>query len=166
MAKRKSGGFYVAKDKSSGKYGIFHKKPAFRTHHIQGKVYGPFKSHRSAGAMQKHLESGGLGINPSAVERRFLRHRAKNLVPYQVWTYDVWGNAKDGYVVNDRFEKGIVELPREPSTEEILRGLRREGYVDKRVSRRLLEIDGEPDYTFYLSYKGRPELELENVEGR
>jgi len=29
---------------------------------------------------------------------------------FRVWTYDVWGNAKDGYEVNDRYSHGYVEI--------------------------------------------------------
>jgi hypothetical protein len=27
-----------------------------------------------------------------------------------LWTYDVWGNAEDGYGVNDRYKHGIVTV--------------------------------------------------------
>jgi len=29
---------------------------------------------------------------------------------WRMWTYDVWGNAKDGYDVNDRYSHGLIEL--------------------------------------------------------
>ena len=29
---------------------------------------------------------------------------------YQLWTYDVWGNAKDGFEVNDRYKHGVVSI--------------------------------------------------------
>lgn len=29
---------------------------------------------------------------------------------YQRWTYDVWGNARDGWDVNDRFKSGTVDI--------------------------------------------------------
>lgn len=32
------------------------------------------------------------------------------LTKWQVWTYDVWGNKKDGYDVNDRYKRGEIEL--------------------------------------------------------
>lgn len=29
---------------------------------------------------------------------------------YRLWTYDVWGNARDGYDVNDRYSHGYVSV--------------------------------------------------------
>ena len=29
---------------------------------------------------------------------------------YRLWTYDVWGNARDGFDVNDRYSHGYVEI--------------------------------------------------------
>lgn len=29
---------------------------------------------------------------------------------YTLWTYDVWGNARDGWEVNDRCKHGTVEI--------------------------------------------------------
>ena len=29
---------------------------------------------------------------------------------YRLWTYDVWGNARDGFNVNDRYSHGIVSI--------------------------------------------------------
>jgi hypothetical protein len=29
---------------------------------------------------------------------------------WQLWTYDVWGNRRDGYEVNDRYNRGTIEL--------------------------------------------------------
>ncbi len=29
---------------------------------------------------------------------------------YRLWTYDVWGNARDGFDVNDRFSHGYVSI--------------------------------------------------------
>lgn len=29
---------------------------------------------------------------------------------YRIWTYDLWGNAREGYDVNDRYEHGTVSI--------------------------------------------------------
>lgn len=29
---------------------------------------------------------------------------------YRLWTYDVWGNARDGFDVNDRYDHGYVTI--------------------------------------------------------
>lgn len=29
---------------------------------------------------------------------------------FRLWTYDVWGNARDGFDVNDRYSHGHVEI--------------------------------------------------------
>lgn len=160
------GSYYVAKVNGGarlgnvgGDIGIWGRRP--KRAQVSGKVYGPFKSHIEAEAMQAHLRSGGRGFNPAAVVRRAMHHRSRDRVPYTLWTYDVWGNEKDGYTVNDRYKQGKVYLPKDASSEEIIRALRKDGWIDKRLRRNLLEIEGERDYTIYITYKGRPEMELE-----
>lgn len=29
---------------------------------------------------------------------------------FQLWTYDVWGNSREGFDVNDRYKQGIVSI--------------------------------------------------------
>lgn len=29
---------------------------------------------------------------------------------FRIWSYDVWGNARDGFDVNDRYKHGLVEI--------------------------------------------------------
>ena len=29
---------------------------------------------------------------------------------FRLWTYDVWGNARDGWEVNDRYSHGVVAI--------------------------------------------------------
>jgi hypothetical protein len=38
---------------------------------------------------------------------KYPAHRTRK---YRVWTYDVWGNARDGFDVNDRRSQGTVEI--------------------------------------------------------
>ena len=45
-------------------------------------------------------------------------------VKWRVWTYDVLGNAEDGYEVNDRSDHGYIDLPAEPTDEQILDALK------------------------------------------
>ena len=42
---------------------------------------------------------------------------------YEVWSYDVWGNAEDGYEVNDRCKIGTVELPDKPTEKDVLEAI-------------------------------------------
>ncbi len=35
---------------------------------------------------------------------------ASKVRTYRLWTYDVWGNARDGYEVNDRCSHGTVTI--------------------------------------------------------
>ena len=88
---------------------------------------------------------------------------------YQVWTYDVWGNAKEGYEVNDRSSAGevIIRCKREVFNEGTEHEFARYNPTDLQLSRAIggrgLSWDGESDYTLYAERKsdGRPECELE-----
>lgn len=88
---------------------------------------------------------------------------------YKLWTYDVWGNAEDGFEVNDRFGNGLIKInckariynvgtPHEftawdPTNLQLSRAVCGVG----------LEWDGESDGTLYASLQsnGKPVCELE-----
>jgi len=76
---------------------------------------------------------------------------------YKLYTYDVWGNARDGFQVNDVYPQ--------PTTIEVS-----EYTSDRAINRRLgfngLEWDGEPGYVLYATIKrnGCPACELRAIE--
>lgn len=81
---------------------------------------------------------------------------------WRVYSYDVWGNAKDGYEVNNVFRTNeIIPIPNVvlKSDKALITYLKNIGYFKKGVKRNLIEFDGD-DRTIYVSYKGRPEFEL------
>lgn len=94
--------------------------------------------------------------------KKFVCSRPRT-VDYRLWTYDIWGNAKDGYEVNDRYRQGIVALPKDATDDEVIACLQDNGDVKKGIRREFLEIEGESGHTIYITYKGRPEMELERV---
>lgn len=88
------------------------------------------------------------------------------MAKYRVVSYDVWGNAKDGYEVNDTYPTGLsVELPANPSDREIMQALKEVGYIKKSTRLAQLMIDGEPRFSFYVdeAKDGRPLCELRRV---
>lgn len=76
---------------------------------------------------------------------------------WSVWTYDVWGNAKDGFEVNDRscIERSFESKTDTPTTREIRSALRLDGWHGG------IAIDRD-DCNVYVSAKrsGRPIGEL------
>ena len=88
---------------------------------------------------------------------------------YKVWTYDVWGNANDGYDVNDRSSAGkvIIRCKRKVFNEGTAHEFTSYDPTNLQLSRavggRGLSWDGESDSTLYAEQKsdGRPECELE-----
>lgn len=88
---------------------------------------------------------------------------------YRVWTYDVWGNPKDGFTVNDRFKQNTITFDSDSSDAHIIRLLKREGYINNKCRFSSFSFDGEPDYTLYLNYDTQamgsyPLLELEKED--
>ncbi len=85
---------------------------------------------------------------------------------WKIWTYDVWGNEKDGYEVNDRFPHGVVDLPENPTDAEIGKMLNRE-FFSKPQRVNTLAFDGD-DMVIYVNRKrdGFPILELNLVPVR
>jgi len=78
---------------------------------------------------------------------------------YRECSYDVWGNRKDGYEVNDVFPGRLVTIDDE---KDLIKEFRRVGLLKKGVQSYRVGIDGEPGYTLYVTDNktGRPEFEL------
>lgn len=99
-------------------------------------------------------------MNPPATKRMIFR----------LWTYDVWGNARDGYNVNDRFDQGEITLtarckvynvgtPNEFASYELS-----DRQLNRAIGARGLTWDGESEYTLYAETEsGKPVCELERV---
>lgn len=85
---------------------------------------------------------------------------------YQRINYDVVGNKRDGFEVNDaRYTSEYVEIPEGASRDEIIRILKTEGIIDKSARKASIEIEGEEGYDLYFKHRptGRPEFELRVV---
>jgi len=87
-----------------------------------------------------------------------------SLYTYRWYEYDVWGNRRDGYQVNDVFRTPEVYMV-DPdwSDPELIRELRKQNFFKKGVRSNLIEIDGDEE-KIYFDYKGRPEGELRREE--
>lgn len=91
---------------------------------------------------------------------------------YEIISYDVWGNAKDGYEVNDAHRTGIIiELPEECTDRHIRRALYDCGYCTRSVLWSKLEVcnaytESGSIYMEHNSIKeaGRPFCELRPVD--
>ncbi len=79
---------------------------------------------------------------------------------YGTYSYDVWGNAKDGYEVNAVFgPEEIVPIPYNLDGKELTRYLKKIGVFNHHVQPRFVEYSGD-DRTLYVEYKGRPDCEF------
>lgn len=72
---------------------------------------------------------------------------------YDAFSYDVWGNDKDGYEVNGVYpeEKGIV-IESGVSDDDIKRTAKKVFSLKPGIKLSSIEIDGEDDYTLYFNY--------------
>ena len=62
---------------------------------------------------------------------------------WRLHSYDVWGNRKDGFQVNQEFRTSyVLRLPRDVKNKELVRILRAEGYVARHIH---LDVDGNED---------------------
>lgn len=93
---------------------------------------------------------------------------------FRIWTYDVWGNARDGFYVNDRYKHGTVTI--RCKAETFNAGTAHEfttfDPTDRQLSRAAnvtgAEWEGNGDGVYYATAKrnGRPLGELvEECEG-
>ena len=75
---------------------------------------------------------------------------------YEIISYDVWGNAREGFEVNQAFRTGRRVTVNEGDSDYA---------INRRLGVRGVEWDGDPEYTLYGTVKrnGRPALELQAV---
>ena len=82
---------------------------------------------------------------------------------YELINYDVWGNAREGFWVNNAFHTHqYVDIPEDASDGEIIRILKDEGIIKKSARYGSIRIDGESGYNLYFTHAPteRPEFEL------
>lgn len=93
--------------------------------------------------------------------------RSKNSVvqgvkgrPFRWIYYDVWGNKKDGWEVNNAFRSNeVIMIPDGLSYKSLTTYLKKQGFFKSSVRSNLVKYDGD-DYTIYITYSGKPEGEL------
>lgn len=83
----------------------------------------------------------------------------------RVWSYDVWGNQKDGFQVNDRYEIATYTDPKNDSIfqakdADIISFLKNEGHLVKGTHLSSFEIEGDGEQYLTIDYKGRPLMEV------
>lgn len=80
---------------------------------------------------------------------------------YDLYTYEVGGNARDGFEINDVFllEKNIVIIDNF-NDRDIIRLLKRMDFINKYCHFTSFQIEGDRDYTLYFTYRDRPICEL------
>ena len=77
------------------------------------------------------------------------------------YDYDVWGNVKDGYEVNNVFKTDdVIYIPNVVKSDKaLITFLKNEGFLKSGARRNLIELDSHED-VIYFSYKSKPEGEL------
>lgn len=85
---------------------------------------------------------------------------------FQFFTYDLWGNSRDGWQVNDVYPQGLVYLSAKPQKfgdkwQLTLTDLQ----INRALGCRGVEWGGEADYTLYgeVKHNGKPVAELRRV---
>jgi hypothetical protein len=85
---------------------------------------------------------------------------------YQIINYDVWGNSRDGYEVNEaNLTKYHIELPEDYSELELKRAMYRSGYTSRGFINAKLSINHDYESCIYITlegsrYSGKPFCEL------
>lgn len=96
------------------------------------------------------------------------RRRDPQRYVYDVHGLDVWGNAEDGYDVNDVYpSRGSVTLRDGMTDAQIVSSLRREGFIGSRVRTKRVRVDGDMGDALYIedAKDGKPVYQL-RVRGR
>ena len=79
---------------------------------------------------------------------------------YELIEYDVWGNARDGYDVNQTFRTGqYYDIDPDWADKKLISELKKDGLIRKSIKFKSIEIDGDK-FSIYFEYKNKPEFEL------
>lgn len=79
---------------------------------------------------------------------------------FRWYYYDVWGNKKDGWEVNNVFRSNdVINIPKGLGIRTLTVHLKNIGFFKKSVKNNLIDYDGD-EYTIFITYKGKPEGEL------
>lgn len=80
---------------------------------------------------------------------------------YRIYELDVWGNADDGYDVNDVFKTSFTVTMNDNFTDDELKEALKNIYFAPSVANEDIEIsDIGDDTVIYLDYKGKPQIEI------
>lgn len=121
---------------------------------LEAKYYRTFDGREFAAR-----EATECGINGYTV---YVNSKGRKYAEFNVWALDVWGNKRDGFEVNDRSRVGVIMLPLDASTREILTALGKAGYLKQRIRTTSVTIDGD-ELNMHLGAcrSGEPLLQLE-----
>jgi hypothetical protein len=88
--------------------------------------------------------------------------RGRQYRKFSVWALDVWGNAKEGFEVNDRSQISAIMVPADFSDTQLLRALKRAGLLRSKTRFSSFSVDGDEDSLFIDAAKtGEPLYQLE-----
>ena len=82
---------------------------------------------------------------------------------YKLYDYDVYGNNKDGYEVNNIYpalighnlfnaKEVIINLTKNTPDKKIIKALKKSNWLRKTTKDSCFIIEGDFDYTLYISY--------------
>jgi NADH/NAD ratio-sensing transcriptional regulator Rex len=76
--------------------------------------------------------------------------------------FDVWGNKKDGYEVNNLCSEGEIELKEDATHKDMIKAMKEHGFLAKHVRSNMIDVwdDGEM-VEFYVKRDQRPLCRLE-----
>lgn len=87
--------------------------------------------------------------------------------PFMVYTYDIWGNDKDGFYINDVYKTGIKIYITETDTQtEIIQMLKQKDIISKHVHNSKIDVSMDmelesPHCAIYFNwFNGKPLFEL------
>ena len=97
------------------------------------------------------------------------RRKNRSFTVYDVHGLDVWGNAREGFDVNDVYpSRGKVTIYDDATDKEVVQSLKREGFIDSNIRFSSVTVDGEAGDYLYIgeARTSRPVYELRPVSSR
>ncbi len=71
------------------------------------------------------------------------RRRGRDYARWTVWSLDVWGNAREGFEVNDRQRAQTLMIPAEATDREIIQALKRAELLNPKCRFASFRLDGD-----------------------
>lgn len=92
--------------------------------------------------------------------------RGKKFRQFEIVELDVWGNAREGFDINNLYKSGVyISLPMEFGSADVILALKRAGWMKQGIHHKSVHVDGDFETFIFIEHAktGEPACQLHAV---